>query len=307
MNEIDATAADWAARVDGGTPDPQTEVALERWLAEDVRHVGAFARAQALLLAFEDAVGMPDDTTLRHGRSSVATNRRRFLWGGGLAAGLAAVSVAGLWLARADRAYATERGETRVVALANGATLTLNTLSRARVAADPACRITLIEGEGLVRASGQLTTATCAGVDLSAENALFSLRQTEEGGLLTVFEGVVSVSGLDTSVQTGGRVRLTPGAPTVMATLDEGALERALAWRDGRIAFENATLVEASQEFARYSATPIRVAAGPAQDIRISGLFAAEDPAAFARAVAVTSGLRAESRDGAIYLSGPGS
>ncbi len=46
--EIDDVAALWVARVEARTLSPEEEVKLDEWLAEDVRHLGAFARAQAI-------------------------------------------------------------------------------------------------------------------------------------------------------------------------------------------------------------------------------------------------------------------
>ncbi|MGE5502342.1 MAG: DUF4880 domain-containing protein, partial [Ignavibacteriales bacterium] len=47
--EIDDAAAEWAARADVGALDPHDAEALNAWLAEDPRHLGAYARAGAVL------------------------------------------------------------------------------------------------------------------------------------------------------------------------------------------------------------------------------------------------------------------
>ena len=46
--EIDDVAALWVARVEARTLSPAEDLELDAWLAEDVRHLGAFARAQAV-------------------------------------------------------------------------------------------------------------------------------------------------------------------------------------------------------------------------------------------------------------------
>ena len=46
-NLIDGTAADWTARLDRGALSAADAALFEAWLAADVRHRGALARAQA--------------------------------------------------------------------------------------------------------------------------------------------------------------------------------------------------------------------------------------------------------------------
>ena len=243
MNEIDARAADWAARFDGADPGPETEQALDAWLAEDVRHVGAFARAQAMLIAYSDSVKGDAGHSVQARPSASATSRRRVLWGSGMAAGLAALGVGGLWLTTAETAYATARGERRDIQLKDGARLTLNTLSAVRVRdGQSGCRVRFIDGEIVIRTAARTTTVVCDDATLSATGAEFGVRRLNAETVLTVISGSVSVDALATPVGAGGRVHLSPDAPAMLAPLDAAALERGLAWRTGRLAFEGDTL-----------------------------------------------------------------
>ncbi|MDB5422279.1 MAG: hypothetical protein JWR59_2226, partial [Brevundimonas sp.] len=269
------------------------------------RHVGAFARAQAVLVAYGDSVG-DDAADLVSNRRKIATpDRRRLLWGSGMAAGLAALGVGGVWLASAETAYATALGERRTIALKGGNQLTLNTRTEVRVRDGETCKVRFLDGEILVQSTGRAVTVNCAGVTLSGANAEFGIRRRNTEAIMTVVSGAVSVDGFSAPIAAGGRVRLAPETPTLLSPLDADALERGMAWRNGRLAFEGDTLRDAVAEFGRYSTTPIVLADAATGDHRITGLFAADDPAGFARAVAVTSGLRAETRDGRIYLSEP--
>src|SRR5580692_8638717 len=47
--EIADQAAEWATRIDGGSIDRDTDVALRSWLDEDPRRKGALLRAEAAL------------------------------------------------------------------------------------------------------------------------------------------------------------------------------------------------------------------------------------------------------------------
>ena len=302
MNEIDAIAADWAARLDGASPGPEAEAALDAWLAEDIRHVGAFARAQALLIAYE-RVGTAATTSRPR---AVQPDRRRLLWGGGMAAGLAALTVGGFWIASAETAYATALGERRTIPLKDGGTVVLNTESRVGIRdADGHCRITFEQGEILVQTGAGPTAVRCGHVTISSAGATFGLRQYPDRSVLTVFSGQVSVTGQDTPLGAGERLQLKTGGEAALTPLAPDALERELAWRDGRIALQDATLIEAVSEFARYTRVQIRIEGAGVGSRRVSGLFAANDPAAFARAVGVTSSLAVRTENGVITLSEP--
>ena len=59
--EIDDEAALWVARVEARTLSPREEVELDEWLAEDVRHFGAFARARAISIQMGKAQALGPD------------------------------------------------------------------------------------------------------------------------------------------------------------------------------------------------------------------------------------------------------
>lgn len=51
----------WVARIEARTLSPTEEVDLDAWLAEDVRHLGAFARAQAISIHMAKAQALGPD------------------------------------------------------------------------------------------------------------------------------------------------------------------------------------------------------------------------------------------------------
>jgi len=81
----------------------------------------------------------------------------------------------------------------------------------------------------------------------------------------------------------------------------EEKLIRDLAWQQGRIAFDNQSLEDAAEEFARYS--EVRIVVDPAvSDRTVTGLFASNDPVAFARAAAAVLKLRVEVRGSEVRI-----
>src|SRR6185503_12630696 len=60
-HQIDAEAADWAARLDRGPLSADDEAALQAWLDGDARALGAFGRMRALALSSERARALGPD------------------------------------------------------------------------------------------------------------------------------------------------------------------------------------------------------------------------------------------------------
>src|SRR6185312_16037325 len=132
--QIDAVAADWAARLDRGVLPPEEEARLDAWLAEDPRRAGAFGKARAVALYSERARALgPQFDAKAFSEHAVSPSRRHLLWGTAAAAGIGGALLAGYSLSAAGEVYATRRGEMRVVPLADGSVVNLNTDSRMKV------------------------------------------------------------------------------------------------------------------------------------------------------------------------------
>src|SRR3546814_4130133 len=97
---IDATAAQWVARMDSENWTEADDVALEDWLNLDIRHRGALVQAQALWTTLSDQ--RPFQSINEDVEQPVSDPGRRslLLWAGGA---LAASIVGGLYLADAGR------------------------------------------------------------------------------------------------------------------------------------------------------------------------------------------------------------
>jgi transmembrane sensor len=171
--EIDAAAADWAARANNSPLSPDEQAELDLWLEGDTRRLGAYARARALfsharrikaLGATFDAESFQADLQaekLRHDPEPVTadeqdepdvaappelqpadndddairvrTSRRRFLVASGGAVAATIIGVAGFSWQAAAQTYSTKRGEIRLIPLEDGSSMTLNTASTAKV------------------------------------------------------------------------------------------------------------------------------------------------------------------------------
>ncbi len=147
--EIDAEAADWAARFDRGPLSPQQDQAFQAWLAGDVRCLGAYGRMRALALSTERAKALGPD--FKPADFTPARSRRMVLQAGGALAATLLVGAIGGWrLLRAGSHFQTGKGETKVVALKDGSVVTLNTASEIVVNYSDGLRsVELVRGEAL--------------------------------------------------------------------------------------------------------------------------------------------------------------
>jgi transmembrane sensor len=112
--------------------------------------------------------------------------------------------------------------------------------------------------------------------------------------LVVVREGVVELKRAKTApvwVSANTRAVEHPAAPIAAETVSSTKIAHELAWQYGRIVLDHETLQQAADEFARY--TDIHIVVDPAvADRTVTGMFASNDPVAFAKAVAIVHGLR---------------
>ena len=236
-------ARDWLLLLTSGRATVADAKALQAWRAQSAEHAQAFEQAKALwqqLAPAAEQVAQPR-----------AFGRRAFL-GGAIAASAAVVMVrlgapggfAGL---TAD--YRTEVGEQRQVLLSEGVSLELNTQTRvSRVGQG----IELLEGEVEVLAHVVQPLKVLAGAGwVSAGEARFNLRNTDNKVCVTCIEGTLSVDVAGRSVRLEGGRQLTysaagVGEPVVVDT------QAVVAWREQILVFNNATLATVVDEINRY-------------------------------------------------------
>lgn len=305
--EIDRIASEWATRRCSGLTE-EDQAALNRWLEADQRHVGAYAKAEAVLAQL-DRVGAAGVDALRMGETApvtVSALRRRTVLAGSVAAGLAVAAGGGFWLPRllGQESYSTRIGETKEIVLSDGSMVTLNTDSKILVHYSKTRRqIQLLQGEALfdVAKNKKRPFVVIAGdTQVRAVGTSFTVKLLPQQPVqVLVREGVVEIK--RPQVPEAAPVRLAantlavapPQAPISTEPVPRIQVARDLAWREGRIAFDNETLANAAREFGRYSDVQIRVDP-ELENQTITGLFVSNDPVGFARAAAISLNLRVE-------------
>lgn len=315
-SSLEDIAAEWAVKVDAGPLEPGEQAALEAWLGAASRHAGAFARARA---ALEFAGPERLATTLTGAKDRLVRPfahpvRRRMVGGAGLAAaaGLAIAAGLGLWFLNQDR-HATRIGETKVVPLADGSVVTLNTESEIAVDYTQDQRqVRLVQGEALFDVAKDRARpffVLAGDTQIRAVGTSFTVKMLPGQPVqVLVREGVVEVKRPD---QPSVPVRLSENtkgivakdAPITVVNISQSAVARALAWRMGRISFEGESLKDAAAEFARYSNIRIEIGAPDVENQTVAGLFTSNDPIGFAKAVSASFGLRITVTENTVRLS----
>lgn len=296
---VDDAAAAWAGRIDRGPLSTADNAELETWLSGDPRRLGALARAQALYDGSDAAraLGPQFDPAPFKAKPAVRPSRRNLIgWGGGaVAAGLVAGVGALAVSSYGSRAYASQRGEVRLIPLEDGSAITLNTDSKIRVRQR---RVELVRGEALfeVAKGEQPFVVSADALSVMATTAAFVVKAVVgEPVSVVVREGQISVTDRRGRLQLGANQQMDASPRrTQVETVAPAALVRRLAWREGKIAFEGETMAQAAREFARYSDMRLVIEDPTLAQEPISGLFAANDPVSFARSASQAFGARLE-------------
>lgn len=306
--QIDAAAAHWAVRLDGGEMHSDDQAALKAWLDGDSRRQGALWRARAVLSAVSAPVDEADSPTRRR-----RLDRRMVMGGFGLAAAVAAGLVMSPMLSR--QRFSTRVGEIRRVPLDDGSMAAINTDTTLEVAFETGERtVRLDRGEAWFQVAKDRTrpfVVSAGDVRVQAVGTAFSVRRKAVGAEVMVTEGVVEVwsgrgaTGFRRRVKAGEQVFVSDEAGASSPVKRPLDMERALSWRDGQIVLDGDTIAAAAAEFNRYNSRKIVVVDPELEGRTVIGWFRTNEPESFARAVGVAHGAEVKVSDAVIMLGGP--
>jgi len=185
---------------------------------------------------------------------------------------------------------ATRPGERRSVTLADGSVVELNTRTRIQVSFTPAQRnVTLLDGEAMFSVTHDASRpfVVDAGTGrVTVTGTRFDVRRIEKHVAVAVESGSVKVDGVP--AQAAGATGktsalLTKGLGTTVrpdgtvASARPVDLSTALAWRDGKLIFQNATLADVVREVTLYRPSPVIVANDAVGQLRVSSVFSSDN------------------------------
>jgi len=209
--------------------------------------------------------------------------------------------------------YATTVGEQRSLALADGSTVQLNSLSRIRVRYSDHERIVeLLQGEALFRVAKDAARPFVVRSDKTRVQAVgtqFDVYRKVDGTVVTVVEGSVALSeghgesegnnppnqGSGTALPAaivlaaGEQITVTPKAAR---RTPHPNVAGATAWTQRQLVFDSASLSEVAGEFNRYNERKLVIDASALGTLHISGVFSSTDPASLIRFLRDRPGLR---------------
>ena len=308
---VSEQAAEWYVTLDEPPHDADTRRRFYAWLKQSPQHIREFLAIAELERAvarqsssIAEVVAEVEGAT---GRDAVAfvgqpaapepRAKRRFgRWRGQIAAWATAAGLAALAALFVTRmpavdapfvGHRTELGEQRSIVLGDGSIVTLNTLSEALVRFDDSARhVTLATGEAMfdvVRDAERPFIVETGSLSVTVLGTKFSVYRKGESTQVAVVDGIVTATA---NRESADRVELRGGEGAVFdrngelrrdATVD---LERAVAWTERRLIFENARLADVVSEFNRYNRMQLRIDDSQLADREITTVVNAHDVSA---------------------------
>ena len=305
----DDQATDWIARLGTRTISLDTIHEFARW-REDPANAEAYRRAEQL---WSRTGEMADDPDIQAALVQAQRRRpRRFgakqIGAVGLTAALAASLAAGVFFWQGRDTYVTGIGEQRVLQLADGSRVRLDTASKMRVRFTAGeRRIELAEGQALFEVAhnpARPFVVSTTDASVTAVGTVFEVRRVGLETRVVLVSGAVDVA---QAAAPGTPQRLQPNQQSAIragkAKVSTVNAETATSWTTGELTFVDTPLAEAVAEVNRYLAAPIVLEAPAAANTPINGVFRSGDRTAFVSATAHLFNLKAiREADGQVRL-----
>jgi transmembrane sensor len=340
------SASEWLAEAGNNGLTASEKAALADWLRESPVHVREFLQTTLIhqdlgklkicpeqieawindaksasqeptriVLDWKATVPRPND----NGRLAASLAARRpLVWFAAACLGTV-IFAAGLVLRWEEGRYSTAFGEQRIVTLADGSVIELNTESALKVRFTKDQRsIHLIKGEAFFRVAHDATrpfVVSAGEASVKAVGTQFNVRMSADSTLVSVVEGTVEVRGdtQDTrfaasaesavSVTTGEEASITSVSPQAskrhlaVAKLPASSPQRSVSWTRGRVEFENTALVDVLSEFQRYRDVRVLIEDDSIRELKLTGSFDAHDPDSALAYLATLPGMAVEQLD----------
>ncbi|MDT8318996.1 MAG: FecR domain-containing protein [Xanthomonadales bacterium] len=330
-------AARWCVVMSSGKASDAEKRAFAEWITHSPSHLREFKAVEALwaeAASFGAALDSASDVipmypspksagrSLQPGAARSAL-RRLTQWRHGLAAALIAgcigLAAYGLstggpepWLFGPDvESFATRKGESRLMTLADGSLLELNTQSRVEVRFLKASRrIRLLEGEAYFDVVSDPERPFIVDTEQARVQAVgteFNVRLRAADVAVTVVEGQVLVSQLSAGnddapigweAKIGQNEQAVVGLPrraesATVAQTRPVEVEQFVSWRDNKLVFEATPLREVVGDFNRYNSMVLRIEDESLMTLSVSGVFDPRDPKAFVQTLEAFAPVRA--------------
>lgn len=295
---VHEAAAAWYARMSSDLKTPDDQDAFDRWIASAPENADAYAETCALAGRFDAVADHPALAQLRVETQLLEERARRPLlsrigavWPGvGLAAAAAVAAMLYFNPAPPETgAWTTARGETRDIALSDGTKITLGSDSRLDMTFQTDRRnLDLARGQAffdVAHDADRPFVVAVHGRTVTALGTAFDVRSYLDETTVTLVSGKVEIA----RPGERGEAILAPGqqfhASAGVSSVRDVDAAVATAWRTGILEFDGVTLTQAITDFNRSAPQSIMLADPRLADLRVSGVFRANDPHGFAAAL----------------------
>lgn len=310
-------AAAWFVRLQAEDCPERDWLAFTDWLEADPAHPAAYAAMEALWVDLDEAGTAPaakalDNITILRPRPARPGWTPLAGWLGAATA-IAAVALIVVLPARLApppaQTYQTAIGQSRVLTLADGSKIVLNSGTRLslRLAAKERTAI-LEEGEAafdVAHDPSRPFRIAAGGERVEVIGTEFDVLRHAGALTVTVRRGLVAVSpfggqgGKPVLLPAGRQLHLASASATpVVSEVDPNV---AFAWRAGRLIYRQARLSEVADDLSRYVSKPIRVEQAAA-DLRLTGVLNIDEETAMVRRLESFLPIKAEVTQGEIRL-----
>lgn len=305
VEPAETEAAAWHGRLGEPRVSAETIEAFFSW-REAPGNAEAYRRVEKAWAGAGDLVDDPDmveaveAAMTRRGDGARGPANRSWVLGAAVCASVALAATA--WVLLQDRnVYQTSVGETRVVQLADGSSVRLDTGSRMQVRFDGDRRlIDLEQGQALftvVHDASRPFVVAAGTAQVTAVGTVFDVRRDNGEVRVTLVSGAVDVAGeaRKTERLTAGRQARVTGKAVGVRAVDI-AVET--SWAEGRIVLRDVPLKQAVAEVNRYLTDKIELDAPGREAETVSGVFRTGDRDAFVSAAVEGLGLRSSGGKG---------
>lgn len=312
VEALEEQAANWLLRRHFSEWSDEDQKELDAWIAESSSNRVTYWRLNAALTRTDrlKALRQPMRTETAASQKFWPKPARTIA-----AAALIAFGAAGSfhYLAQSnDQVISTALGGRKVVTLADGSSIELNTSSTIRIHQDQSHRaITLVKGEAFfdVRHDAQHPfTVDAAGQRITDLGTKFVVRNLNDRVEVALLEGHAHLASLadnsksrQTDLVPGDVATATNRSLSIIKASSETIAEK-LSWRSGLLVFHNTTLGEVARQFNRYNSGKL-IIEGAAADLQVDGTFTADDPQTFTNIAADILHLKVQRRGRDIVLS----
>ena len=320
--------------------DPANIIAWERTRSTSHRSQSLPNRTEANERTTAAILPSPREGGASHSRlapqSATRTGRRRPL---AIAASiLLATAALATYILTSGGVYATALGEQRSLALSDGSTVQLDSLSKIRIRYGEHDRtVVLLQGQALFHVAKDTTRPFIVDIGHTRVRAVgtqFDVYRKTDGTIVTVVEGRVVIlkeghpsgpkhegqrglrglapgtEGADFAQQEGeGAIFLNAGEQitvspkTARKTLHPN-LAGATSWTQRQLVFDSASSADVAEEFNRYNERKLVIDASALDTLHISGVFSSTDPASLIRFLRDRPGLRVTETPTEIHVEG---